>query len=91
MVNLSGLMDDAKCFAFARQHRWLEGARCHGCDSPAVVRDGCNDTLAALEKAGALAKLNQCGSAPGLLCIRVNDVTGPFTSGPNTYQVIQGY
>jgi hypothetical protein len=26
LVNLSGLLDDAKCVAFVRQHRWLEGA-----------------------------------------------------------------
>jgi hypothetical protein len=26
LVNLSGLMDDAKCFALVRQHRWPEGA-----------------------------------------------------------------
>ena len=26
LVKLSGLMDDAKCFAFVRQHRWPEGA-----------------------------------------------------------------
>jgi transposase-like protein len=44
LVNLSGLMDDAKCFAFVRQHRWPEGARCPVCDSGAVVRDGCDDT-----------------------------------------------
>jgi len=28
LVNLSGLMDNAKCFAFVRQHRWPEGVRC---------------------------------------------------------------
>jgi len=44
LVNLSGLMDDAKCFALVRQHRWLEGARCPGCDSSSVIRDGCDDT-----------------------------------------------
>src|SRR3954466_3227514 len=44
LVNLSGLMDDAKCFAFVRQHRWPEGVRCPGCDSGAVIRDGCDDT-----------------------------------------------
>ncbi len=33
LVNLSGLMDDAKCFALVRQHRWPEGARCPRCDS----------------------------------------------------------
>ena len=27
LVNLSGLMDDAKCFAFVRQHRWPHGVR----------------------------------------------------------------
>jgi transposase-like protein len=44
LVNLSGLMDDAKCFAFVRQRRWPEGVRCPVCDSGAVVRDGCDDT-----------------------------------------------
>ncbi len=44
LVNLSGLMDDAKCFAFVRQHRWPEGVRCPGCSSGAVIRDGCDDT-----------------------------------------------
>lgn len=43
LVNLSGLMDGAKCFAFVRQHRWLAGARCPGCGSAAVIRDGCDD------------------------------------------------
>jgi transposase-like protein len=44
LVNLSGLMDDAKCFAFVRQQRWPEGVQCPGCGSSAVVRDGCDDT-----------------------------------------------
>ena len=44
LVNLSGLMDDAKCFALVRQHRWPEGVCCPGCDSSSVVRDGCDDT-----------------------------------------------
>jgi len=44
LVNLSGLMDDAKCFALVRQHRWPEGVRCTGCASPSVIRDGCDDT-----------------------------------------------
>ena len=45
LVNLSGLMDDAKCFALVRQHRWPEDVRCPGCDSSSVIRDGCDDTL----------------------------------------------
>jgi len=28
LINLSGLIDAAKCFALVRQHRWPEGARC---------------------------------------------------------------
>ncbi len=44
LVNLSGLMDDAKCFALVRQHRWPEGVCCPGCDSSSVIRDGCDDT-----------------------------------------------
>ena len=43
LVNLSGLLDDAKCVAFVRQHRWPEGVRCPGCDSGAVIRDGYDD------------------------------------------------
>src|ERR1044071_6078300 len=44
LVNLSGLLDDAKCFALVRQLRWPDGARCPGCGRDAVIRDGCDDT-----------------------------------------------
>ena len=44
LVNLSGLMDDAKCFAFVRQRRWPEGIRCPACDNDAGIRDGHDDT-----------------------------------------------
>src|SRR4051795_7912941 len=44
LVNLSGLLDDAKCFALVRQLRWPEGMRCLGCGRDAVIRDGCDDT-----------------------------------------------
>ena len=44
LVNLSGLLDDAKCFALVRQHRWPTGVCCPGCDSSAVTRDGHDDT-----------------------------------------------
>src|SRR3712207_5236755 len=43
LVNLSALIDDAKCFALVRQHRWPEGVRCPACDSVSVVRDGYDD------------------------------------------------
>lgn len=44
LVNLPALIDDAKCFALVRQHRWPEGVRCPFCASPAVIRDGCDET-----------------------------------------------
>src|SRR3712207_4734242 len=37
---LSGLMDEAKCFALVRQHRWPDGVRCPACDSSAVSGPG---------------------------------------------------
>src|SRR5215211_5940759 len=40
LVNLSALIDDAKCFALVRQHR------CPACGGASVVRDGCDDRQA---------------------------------------------
>jgi transposase-like protein len=44
LVNLSALIDDAKCFALVRQHRWPEGVRCAACGGGTVVRDGFDET-----------------------------------------------
>ncbi len=44
LVNLSGLLNDAKCFAFMRQHRWPEDVRCPDCNGEAVIGDGYDDT-----------------------------------------------
>jgi transposase-like protein len=44
LVNLSSLIDDAKCFAMVRDHRWPEGVRCPGCGGDAVVRNGHDET-----------------------------------------------
>jgi transposase-like protein len=46
LVNLSALIDDAKCFALVRQHRWPEGVRCPACGEASVVRDGFDETQA---------------------------------------------
>ena len=40
IVNLSGLLDEAKCFELVRQHRWPDGVRCPDCDSAVVIRNG---------------------------------------------------
>jgi transposase-like protein len=44
LVNLSLLIDDAKCYELVRQHRWPEGVRCPQCDSASVTRHGHDDT-----------------------------------------------
>jgi len=70
LVNLSGLMDDAKCFALVRQHRWPEGARCPGCDSSSVIRDGCDDTRPHRQR----YRCKACAS-------RFDDLTGTALAG----------
>ena len=70
LVNLSGLLDDAKCFAFVRQHRWPEGVRCPGCGSGAVIRDGCDDTQPCRQR-------YRCKACAG----RFDDLTGTVLAG----------
>ncbi len=70
LVNLSGLMDDAKCFAFVRQQRWPEGVQCPGCGSSAVVRDGCDDTQPCRQR----YRCKACAS-------RFDDLTGTVLAG----------
>ena len=40
LVNFSALLDDAKCVALVRQHRWPEGVCCPGCGKAAVIWNG---------------------------------------------------
>src|ERR671929_1767975 len=70
LVNLSGLMDDAKCFALVRQHRWPEGVRGPGCDSAAGVRDGHDDTQPQRRR-------YRCKGCAG----RFDDLTGTVLAG----------
>jgi transposase-like protein len=44
LVNLSSLIDDAKCYALVRQRRWPEGVRCPACGGATVIRHGHDDT-----------------------------------------------
>src|SRR3954452_21095661 len=44
LVNLSSLIDDAKCYALVRQQRWPDGVRCPACGSATVIRHGHDDT-----------------------------------------------
>ncbi len=70
LINLSGLIDDAKCFALVRQHRWPEGVRCPVCDSGSVIRDGCDDTRPCRQR-------YRCKACSG----RFDDLTGTVLAG----------
>ena len=70
LVNLAALLDDAKCFALVRQHRWPEGVRCPGCGSDAVIRNGCDDTQPHRQR-------YRCKHCAG----RFDDLTGTVLAG----------
>jgi len=70
LINLSGLIDDAKCFALVRQHRWPEGVCCPACGSGAVIRDGCDDTQPCRQR-------YRCKACAG----RFDDLTGTVLAG----------
>jgi len=70
LINLSGLIDDAKCFALVRQHRWPKGVRCPVCDSGAVIRDGHDDTQPCRQR-------YRCKACAG----RFDDLTGTVLAG----------
>jgi transposase-like protein len=70
LVNLSALIDDAKCFALVRQQRWPEGVRCPACGSGSVVRDGFDETQPHRQR-------YRCKSCVG----RFDDLTGTLLAG----------
>ena len=70
LVNLASLIDDAKCFAMVRQHRWPAGTRCPECGSDAVVRNGHDDTQPHRQR----YRCQACAS-------RFDDLTGTALAG----------
>ena len=70
LVNLSALIDDAKCFALVRQHRWPKGVCCPGCGSASVVRDGHDETQPQRQR-------YRCKGCAG----RFDDLTGTVLAG----------
>ena len=70
LVNLSSLIDDAKCFELVRQHRWPEGVRCPSCGSASVARHGRDDTQPHRQRYRCAA----CGA-------RFDDLTGTVLAG----------
>ncbi len=70
LVNLSALLDDAKCFALVRQHRWPDGVHCPVCDSSTVIRDGHDDIQPHRQR----YRCKACAS-------RFDDLTGTVLAG----------
>jgi transposase-like protein len=70
LVNLSSLIDDAKCYALVRQHRWPEGVRCPRCDGTSVARDGRDDTQPHRQR-------YRCGACNA----RFDDLSGTILAG----------
>ena len=69
-MNLSSLIDDAKCYELVRQHRWPDGVRCPHCESAAVARHGRDDTQPHRQRYRCTA----CGA-------RFDDLTGTVLAG----------
>jgi transposase-like protein len=70
LVNLSSLIDDAKCYELVRQHRWPDGARCPRCASASVARHGRDEAQPHRQRYRCAA----CGS-------RFDDLTGTVLAG----------
>jgi transposase-like protein len=70
LVNLSSLIDDAKCYALVRQRRWPDGVRCPGCGGATVIRHGHDDTQAQRQR----YRCKDCGA-------RFDDLTGTVLAG----------
>jgi transposase-like protein len=70
LVNLSSLIDDAKCFELVRQHRWPDGVRCPFCGSASVARHGRDDSQPHRQRYRCAA----CGA-------RFDDLTGTVLAG----------
>ena len=70
LVNLSSLIDDAKCYELIRQHRWPDGARCPSCTDASVTRHGRDDTRPHRQRYRCTA----CG-------VRFDDLTGTVLAG----------
>jgi len=70
LVNLPSLIDDAKCYALVRQHRWPDGVLCPRCESAVVVRHGRDDTRPHRQR-------YRCGACDA----RFDDLTGTVLAG----------
>lgn len=68
MINLTSLIDDAKCYELIRHYRWPDGVRCTACSSAAVIRHGHD------ERHRQRYRCKDCGA-------RFDDLTGTVLAG----------
>ena len=70
VINLTSLIDDAKCYELIRHYRWPEGVRCTSCSSAAVIRHGHDETQRHRQR----YRCKDCGA-------RFDDLTGTVLAG----------
>src|SRR4051812_19145439 len=70
VINLTSLIDDAKCYELIRHYRWPDGVRCTACSSAAVIRQGHDDTQRHRQR----YRCKDCGA-------RFDDVTETVLAG----------
>jgi transposase-like protein len=70
LVNLSSLIDDAKCYELIREHRWPNAVHCPRCASAAVARHGRDDAQPHRQR----YRCTGCGA-------RFDDLTGTVLAG----------
>jgi transposase-like protein len=70
LVNLSSLIDDAKCHELVRQQRWPDGVHCPRCGDAKVARDGRDNARQHRQRYRCVG----CGA-------RFDDLTGTVLAG----------
>jgi transposase-like protein len=70
MINLTSLIDDAKCYEVIRHHRWPDGGRCTSCSGAAVIRHNHDD----VQRHRQRYRCKDCGA-------QFDDLTGTVLAG----------
>jgi transposase-like protein len=70
VVNILGIVEDAKCYEVVRSLRWPEGVRCPHCDSAHIVKQGRDEAQPERRRHACRA----CGR-------RFDDLTGTIFAG----------
>ena len=70
LIDLASLIDDEKCFALIRQHRWPDGVRCPACSAALVSRDGHDERQRQRQR----YRCKGCG-------VRFDNLTGTILAG----------